>query len=445
MTRKLRVGMSVCSLLLLALHGCGSNNNDQQVTEGGSNNDGQHFTAAQSSAQRVTDPQVAAGDATTFTSNNEAFALDAYHVMAAQATSNLVFSPTSISLALAMTYAGAAGTTASEMATALHFTLPPDQLDAAFDSWDLALASRGQGMLGASGGPMRLDVVNAAWAEQTYTFTSAYLDSLAEYYGAGINLLDFINSPGSARTTINNWVAEQTDQKIQNLLPPGSVDASTRLVLTNAMYLNAAWLQPFDTAKTGSQSFTRLDNSTVTTMFMGVDLYNVPALQGTGFAAVSLPYQDQNLSMLLVVPDRGTFSSFEASFDATQLDAIVAGLTGQQVILSMPRFQITTGQDLVVLLQSLGMYAAFVSGQADFSGMDGTHNLYISDVLHKAFINVAENGTEAAAATAVIGNAAAIMLTSLNLYIDRPFLYFLRDQPTGAILFMGRVLDPSQS
>jgi serpin B len=330
------------------------------------------------------------------------------------------------------------------MAAALHFTLPPDQLNAAFDSWDLALASRGQGKQGADGGPMRLDIVNAAWAEKTYTFSSSFLDILAQYYGAGINLLDFINASDSARTTINDWVADQTQQKIQNLLPPGSVDASTRLVLTNAVYLNAAWLQPFDTTQTGNQSFTRLDNSTVTTMFMGVELSGVPALQGTGFVAVSLPYQDENLSMLLVVPDSGTFSSFESSFDATQLDTIVAGLTSQQVILNMPRFQIETGQDLVALLQSLGMDAAFVSGQADFSGMDGTHNLYISDVLHKAFINVAEKGTEAAAATAVVASAGAALM-GLNVYIDCPFLYFLRDQPTGAILFMGRVVDPSQS
>jgi serpin B len=431
MTHKLCVARSTCSLFLLALQGCSSNNNDQQAIE------------AQSSAKRVTDPQVSASDATTFTSDNEAFALNAYQVMAAQA-GNLVFSPTSISLALAMAYAGAAGTTASEMAAALHFTLPPDGLNAAFDAWDLALASRGQGKQGADGGPMRLDIVNAAWAEKTYTFSTDYLDVLATDYGAGIKLLDFVNASASARTAINNWVADQTYQKIQNLLPPGSVDPLTRLVLTNAVYLDAAWLQPFDTTQTGSQSFTRLDNSTVTTMFMGVDLSGVPALQGTGYVAVSLPYQDDNLSMLLVVPDSGTFSSFEASLDAPQLDTIVAGLASQQVVLSMPRFQIETGQDLVALLQSLGMNTAFVRGQADFSGMDGTHNLYISDVIHKAFINVAEKGTEAAAATATVMNTRAVP-SGLYVHIDRPFLYFLRDQPTGAILFMGRVVDPSQS
>ena len=333
------------------------------------------------------------------------------------------------------------------MAAALHFTLPPDGLNAAFDSWDLALASRGQGKQGADGGPMRLDIVNAAWAEKTYTFSTDYLDVLATDYGAGIKLLDFVNASASARTAINNWVADQTYQKIQNLLPPGSVDPSTRLVLTNAVYLDAAWLRPFDTAQTGSQSFARLDNSTVTTMFMGVDLSNVPALQGTGYARrCPCPTRTDNLSTLLVVPDRGTFYVVRGLLSMLPSSTrLWPAWPSQQVVLSMP-----TVPDRRPARISWPCCRAWActppssAGQADFSGMDGTHNLYISNVIHKAFINVAEKGTEAAAATATVMNTRAVP-SGLYVHIDRPFLYFLRDQPTGAILFMGRVADPSQS
>jgi serpin B len=356
---------------------------------------------------------------------------------------NLVFSPASISIALAMTYAGAAGTTASEMATALHFSLPPERLHPAFDALDLALTTRGEGKKGADGGPMRVDVVNAAWAERTFTFLPTYLDILATSYGAGINLLDFINAADASRRTINDWVASQTNDKIKDLLPEGSVDSMTRLVLTNAVYLNAAWKTPFDpTDSYDGGSFTLLDNTTVTTRMMSVELANVPAVKGTGFVAAALPYDDERLSFLLVVPDTGTFTEFEAALDQTKLDGIVASLTPQQVFASMPSFKIETGQQLARLLQGLGMTTAFTPGVADFSGMDGGLDLYISDVIHKAYISVAEKGTEAAAATGVVIKTVS-MPGGLYVTANRPFLYFLRDEPTGAILFMGRVLNPS--
>jgi serpin B len=160
---------------------------------------------------------------------------------------------------------------------------------------------------------------------------------------------------------------------------------------------------------------------------------------------VSLPYQDDRLSLLVVIPDSGTQAAFESALDATKLNAIVSDLTNQRVVLRMPRFRTETSQSLEDLLQALGMTSAFVFGQADFSGMDGTRNLYISKVIHKAFIDVAEKGTEAAAATAVVMTGGSAAPSGLSIYADRPFLYFLRDQPTGAVIFMGRVLDPSES
>jgi serpin B len=423
-----------CFVLSIALAGCGSNGAPPTPK----------VDVAASSLQRVADPQVPEADSTQVASDNAAFAFDVYKQLLATNT-NVVFSPASVSIALAMTYAGAAGATAAEMAQTLHFTLPPERLHPAFNALDQALAARGAGKLGADGGPMRLHIVNAAWAERTYTFKSDYLDTLALNYGAGVNLLDFVGAPDPSRLTINAWVADKTENRIKDLLPPDVIDSMTRLVLTNAVYFNAAWSAPFDSDNTHDGSFDLLDGSQVQTKFMGATLSGVPAMQGTNFVAVSLPYQDERLSLLLVVPDAGQFSQVESTIDAAALGALVAGLTSQKVLLGLPRFRVETKAKLADILKTLGMTSAFVFGQADFSGMDGTHNLYISEVIHKAFIDVAEKGTEAAAATAVVMKAGAAPPSGLAIYADRPFLYFLRDQPTGAILFMGRVLDPTNN
>jgi serpin B len=402
------------------------------------------IATASSSIPRVVDPQVPALDSATLASDNAAFAFAAYKQLTATNT-NLVFSPASISIALAMTYAGAAGNTASEMAQALHFSLPSARLHPAFNALDQALASRGQGKPGADGGPMRLNIVNATWAERTYTFKTAFLDTLATNYGAGVNLLDFVNAPDPSRLTINAWVADQTENKIQDLLPPGSINNVTRLVLTNAVYFNAAWKTQFDPNMSYDGRFALIDGSSVAARIMLADPYGgALAMQGTNFVAVSLPYADDRLSLVLVVPDAGTFSQFESSLDASTLTTIVAGLTSQMVSIFLPRFKVETGADLASVFKALGMTSAFSPGVADFSGMDGTRDLYISGVVHKAFIDVAEKGTEAAAATGVAVRTTGIS-PGLRVDATRPFLYFLRDQPTGAILFMGRVLDPSKN
>jgi len=470
MTRWIRPGTGCCvlpALFFTALAGCGSSNSKPApitttpdasfpsdavgvadttpvpvgTVDAGSAPD---IVTAMSSVQRIADPQVPPADTTTLASDNAAFAFAAYQQLIT-ANTNLVFSPASISIALAMTYAGAATTTATEMASALHFTLPPAQLHPAFNALDQTLASRGQGFLGADGGPMQVDIANAIWAEKTYTFEADFLDTLAENYGAGVNLLDFVNAPDPSRLTINAWVSNQTDDKIQNPLPPGSIDGLTRLVLTDVVYFNAAWETSFDPNNTQDGPFTRLDGSSVTVSFMNAYFPSLPASQGTNFVAASLPYADTRLSLVVVVPDEGQFSQVESSLNATTLASLVAGLTSQPVLLTIPRLKIETSTSLEVLLQALGMTSAFISGTADFSGMDGTHNLYISNVFQDAFINVTEKGTEAAAATAVVVGAGGAPPTGLLVDATRPFIYFLYDQPTGAILFMGRVQDPSQN
>jgi serpin B len=404
----------------------------------------QEITPSKSSLTRVTDPQVSEADQATLAADNAAFALDAYHKIAAQ-HANLVFSPASVSIALSMAYAGAAGTTATEMAAALHFSLPAARLFPAFNALDLNLASRGQDKKSTDGGPMQVKMVNAAWAERTYQFRSEYLDSLASNFGAGINLVDFAKNWDSARILINDWVAGQTNERIKDLLPANSLDSSTRLVLTNAVYLNAAWKQPFDPKNSHEADFVLLDGSTIRAKLMGAQLATAPALKGEGFSVVALPYDDERLSMLVLLPDSGNFAAFEAALDASKLASIVAGLTPQPVVLHLPGFRIETEQDFARILDSLGMHAAFQSGQADFSGMDGTQSLYISKVLHKAFIDVGEKGTEAAAATAVLAQKGGFVPTGIIIDANRPFITILRDEPTGAILFMGRVLDPTKS
>lgn len=400
--------------------------------------------SAMSSVARVLDPQVTAADSATLASDNAAFAFAAYKQLIVT-EGNLVFSPISISIALAMAYAGAAGTTATEMAQALHFSLPPAQLHPAFNALDQTLASRGEGKLGADGTPMRLHIVNAAWAERSYVFRSDFLATLAGNYGAGVKLLDFAGAPDPSRLTINAWVAAQTEDRILNLLPDGIIDSSVKLVLTDAVYFNAQWAVPFDPSETNSGPFVRLDGSSVSTKFMMADLPALPALQGTNFKAISLPYADRRLSMLVVVPDAGQFAQVESGLDQVALQAIVAGLTPKTVALALPRFRTETAANLGEVLQSLGMISAFAPGMADFSGMDGSHNLYVSAVRHQAFIDVAEKGTEAAAATAVVMKDAGLLMVDLSVWVDHPFLYVVRDEPTGAILFMGRVLDPSMN
>jgi serpin B len=477
MTRFMHCRTSCCAiatLALAALSGCSSGSTSQDADPGEPRDlpdawvaitdvptkDGPSFDtvpatdvtsasevgAAMSSLQRVIDPEIPAADVATLAHDNAAFAFAAYKQLVANNT-NLVFSPASISIALAMTYAGAAGTTATEMSSTLHFTLPPERLHPAFNALDQALASRGQGFLGPDGAPMRLKIANALWAQRNYVIKSAFLDTLAANYGAGVNLLDFASAPEPSRETINDWVAEQTNNKILNLLAPRTIDGLTRLVLTDAVYLNAAWSSPFSASGTSNGTFTRADSTSVSVKFMSQHS-TLPAMRGSNYVAASLPYADTRLSLLLVVPDAGQLSQVESAFDADALEALAAGLGTQPVYLSLPLFKVETQTSLAKLLATLGMPSAFDGGRANLSGINDEPSLHITDVVHKAFINVGEKGTEAAASTGVIiGRDASAgdggPPPELPVIANRPFLYFLRDQPTGAIVFMGRVLDPA--
>jgi serpin B len=394
-----------------------------------------------SQKQRDTAPTVSPADVQALVAGNTAFAFDLYQQLRPGQSGNFFYSPMSLSEALAMTYAGARTTTATEMANVLQFTLPQDQLHPAFDALDLALASRGQGAKGADGQGFRLHIVNALWGQTGYGFLDPFLDTLAVNYDAGLRLLDFQTDPDAARGVINAWVASETENKILNLLVPGNVTSDTRLVLTNAIYFNAAWKSVFPTANTQDGSFTLLDGSTVTASLMtNSDLFGYAA--GDGWVAADLPYDGDQLAMTVIVPDAGNFATFEAALDGDQLTAITGALTPQEFSVTLPKWTVDTRFSAKDQLVALGMADAFDPTRADFTGMNGgIEPLWIGDVIHQAHVMVNEYGTEAAAATAVV-MAGGAMPSQLAVRADRPFIYVIRDLPTGTILFVGRVVNP---
>ncbi len=392
-------------------------------------------------AERPTTPvEVDEADLADLVQGNSAFAFDLYQALRAEG-GNLFYSPYSISLALAMTYAGARSETEAEMAEALHFLLAQERLHPAFSTLGAALASRGEGAEGKDGQGFRLNIVNALWGQEGYEFLSSFLDLLAENHGAGIRPLDFANAPEEARLTINDWASNQTEGRIEDLIPPGIINTLTRLVLTNAIYFNAAWAHPFELEMTQDGPFHLLDGSQVTVPMM-TETASFSYAQGSGYQAVELPYDGWELSMVILLPEAGGFETFEATLDAGQVDAILQELAHRQVALTMPRFEFESDFSLKETLSALGMPTAF-TGNADFSGMTGNRELFIAEVIHKAFVSVDEAGTEAAAATAVIMELTGAPEMPLQVTVDRPFIFLIRDIETGAILFVGRVVDPS--
>lgn len=389
---------------------------------------------AASELGRITDPQLSAADGATFGKDNRSFAFDLFSELSKK-PGNLFYSPYSISTALAMTYAGARTETATEMEQALHFSLGQQTLHTAFNATDVALAKRKSEVSSSSeqpqtGSGFELTLVNQAWGRKGYAFLDSYLDVLGQNYGAGLFLLDFGQSE-QARGTINAWVQEQTRDRIKDLLPRGSVDGTTALVLTNAIYFKASWEQKFQKSQTAPGTFHAASGDLTVDM-----MHSAPK---TGYAAVggvqmlSLPYVSTNVSMLLILPPEGN-----PTLDVETFDALQAALSEHQIVLSLPKWSFESENPLKAPLTALGMEAAF--GAADFSGMDGHGGLFISEVYHKAFVAVDEEGTEAAAATAVAINDSASPPVTLSF--DRPFLFAVYDKPTGQVLFFGRVEKP---
>ncbi len=399
---------------------------------------GAPVSMAESGRAREKNPNVSQANLQTLVDGNNAFALDLYQPLRAQ-NGNLILSPFSISLALAMTYAGARGETEAQMANVLRFG-PQEQLHSAFNALDLALEEIPI-VLDKEQEPMQLNIANSVWAEQTFTFRTDFLDTLSVNYGAGIHLLDFITQPEPSRRQINNWVSDETNDKIRDLLPEDSIKPTTKMVLVNAIYFKADWFSPFDANDTRDGVFKLLDGSEVIVPMMGHQLY-VPYFVGNGFAAAELPYAGGSAVMTLLVPDEGRFEEIESRLDESLFEEMLSNLEPADVTLRMPKFEYESSFSLSDTLAGMGMPLPFVEGFADFSGMTYQQDLFIGNVLHKAFVAVDEEGTEAAAATAVIMEGATAMMPENVLVIDRPFIYFIRDVESGQILFIGRVLNP---
>lgn len=409
--------MSTCAILALAAHLAACDGTVQSIED------------------RV-DPQVPAADVTTLAQGNTAFAIDLLHRVG-EDHDNLFFSPYSISSALGMTSGGAANATLDAIADTMHFGLEQARLHPAFNRVDLDLASRAE--VGDDTRPFQLNVVNALWGARDMTIEQPFLDLMAQQYGAGLRLLDFYEDADGSRDTINDWVEAQTNDRIQNLLPAGSITADTRMVLTNAIYFNASWATPFMEGATAPAPFAVPGEGRVNVDTMA-QTAPLGLARGDGWLAVDLPYDGHQVSMSIIMPD--DYAAFEAGLTAGQLDAVLAALRpADEVSLFLPRFGFETDLPLTQPLQSMGMAVAF-SGGADFSRMS-PEDLQITDVLHKAFVGIDEAGTEAAAATAVIvGRDSAVGGEPRVVRVDRPFLFVIRDRPTGMILFLGRVVDP---
>jgi serpin B len=407
-----------------------------QVTPQG--NSPQNVALLQSKIQRETAPTANEQEMAELVAGDNAFAFDLYQALRGQ-VGNLFYSPYSLSIALAMTYAGARGETEEQMATTLHYTLPQEQLHPAFNALDLALADEGDKQEGA----FRLDVANSLWGQEGFPFRQEYLDLIARNYASGLRLVDYIDATHreQARQAINEWVNAATQGKIDELIGKDILTDTTRLVLANAIYFKGEWSEPFLNG-TQEAPFTRLDGSQVSVPTMSRRA-TTPYAAGADFQAIDLPYKGGRIAMLVLLPAAGQFEAFESRLNREQAKGILQDLEASDMKLYMPKFQYSALYELNEALKTMGMTDAFDMQQADFSGMYDRQkaggNLYLSHVVHKAFVAVDEIGTEAAAASGVV---AEIESMPVELHIDRPFIFLIHDLQTGTILFAGRVIDP---
>jgi len=395
-------------------------------------------------------PTTPGDDISILVDGNTEFTFDLYRELK-DSEGNFFFSPYSISTALAMTYAGARGETEQQMADTLYFTLPQERLHAAFSVLENSIKERGRAIttvLSPEGETIqeevdgfRLNIANALWGQKDYSFLQDFLDLLQAYYGSGLNTLDFINEPEESRLAINQWASEQTEGRIEDIIPPGVIDAFTRLVLANAIYFNAHWQHQFSESATHDGVFHLLDGDNVNVPMMHQE-EQFDYAEGDNYQAIRLPYLGNEFAMTVLLPVEGQFEDFDNSLDAQILKDITSKFESQRVALTLPRFQFESSFQLNQALSDMGMPNAF-SGGADFSGMTGNTDLFIGSVLHKSFVAVDEEGTEAAAVTAVIMVLSAPPPATFNFTADRPFIFLIQDIETESILFMGRVLNPA--
>jgi serpin B len=389
---------------------------------------------------------------------NNRFAFDLYAKLRAE-QGNLFLSPHSISTALAMVYAGARGQTEEEMARALHFptvpkatkqgpnegstTLKPrlcskEQFHSAFGAIIKDLNARGQK------GGYELTVANALWGQRGYRFLREFLQFIKIHYGGELNEVDFVGATETARNTINTWVEKETRNKIKDLIQRGVLNSMTRLVLTNAIYFKGNWASQFDEEKTKEAPFTLLTGNKISVPMMN-QTSEFKYMETRHLQVLELPYVDNELSMVIFLPKEfDGLSEFEKELTIQNVSEWLAKLRKREVIVSIPKFKMTSQFSLAGVLGSMGMTDAFTA-RADFSGISGHRDLFISAIIHKAYVDVNEEGTEAAAATAVVMKITAIGPDRTPVFrADHPFLFLIRDNHSDSILFIGRVMNPKK-
>jgi serpin B len=372
------------------------------------------------------------------------FAFDIYQKLASD-PGNIIFSPYSIDTALGMLDVGARGDTHTELAAAMH----QPQLDpAAFQAAMGQLIQQFQASKAAgSAAPVKgyeLHVADALWGQKGVTWLPAYLDAMKTNFAAGLESLDFSNEP-VARKTINDWVSAQTADRIKDLIPSGAIKDNTRMVLTNAVYFKADWQTKFKSSKTHDGDFHADGKTAVIQAPLMNQTANFDYMDNDQLQAVRMPYVGDDVAMIVLLPkSTGGLPAVEKALDAKLLDGVTAAFKSQQVNITLPKFKANQTLPLNGTLAALGIKKAFTN-QADFSGMTGSRDLYLSSAIHKAFIAVDEDGTEAAAATGlmVAGMAMRVPPPAIEFKADHPFLLLLTDTKTGVVLFIGRVENPT--
>jgi serpin B len=364
---------------------------------------------------------------------NNAFALDLYRQLRNQ-EGNLFFSPYSTSTALAMTYVGAKGQTATEMSKVLHFTLEQDSLHPAFASL--------MGMLNTKDKQgFQLSIANRLWGQQGYDFLKPFKQLTQDNYGAALEEVDFINATEETRRTINKWVEQQTQEKIQNLIAPNILNSLTRIVLTNAIYFKGTWVKQFNPAQTKNQPFTVAPGQQVDVpmMFQGA---SVGYAEFSNLQVLELPYVGKDTSMVILLPKNvDGLAELEQQLTPENLRTWLSSIRygGCPEAIQLPKFRLNSAFEFKQVLSKMGMASAFDDDGADFSGMNGRKDLFLANVIHKTFVDVNEFGTEAAASTAVRGE---LRCRRGTFRADRPFIFLIRHIQSGSILFMGRVVNP---
>jgi len=367
---------------------------------------------------------------------NTVFALGMYQELSSK-EGNLFFSPYSISSALGMTYAGARNNTEKEIKQVLHFPGEPGALCRSFGELQEGLNSV------QKAGEIKLSIANAIWYEKSYTFLPSFINLVQNDYKSKVALADFVGNAEAERKVINTWVEKQTNDKIKNLIPMGILNPLTRMVLVNAIYFKGDWESQFKEINTRELDFNVTASKKVKTKMM-YQQGDFLLAEDENTQALEMTYKGDRLSMLVLLPkQKNEISELEKTLTAEKLNGLIAKLRDTKVQVTFPKFKVETGYDLVPPFMKLGMKDAFAQ-RADFSGMDGTKDLYISAIMHKAFVEVDEKGTEAAAATAVVMTLESVSFSPpYKFNADHPFLFLIRDNVTGSILFMGRMVNPN--